>query len=82
MVISFPEDYDDLYEIYMLGERIMNQFFEEYQCVFGLHEDTDNLHIHFAWNAVNYKNGKKWHASKKEWENMVEEIQKKAAEIL
>lgn len=56
MVVSFPEEYDDLYEVYMLGERMVNQLFGGYQCVFALHENTDNLHIHFAWNAVSYRN--------------------------
>lgn len=32
-----------------------------HQVVFALHEDTDNPHIHFAINTVNYLTGKKYH---------------------
>lgn len=30
-----------------------------YQNVYGLHEDTDNIHVHFAINSVDYTSGKK-----------------------
>lgn len=64
MVVSFPEREDDLYSIYLFGQRVIEFFFEGYQCVFAVHEDTENLHIHIVWNSVNYRNGKKWHMSR------------------
>lgn len=33
------------------------RFFEDYQVVFGVHTNEDNLHIHFILNSVSYKNG-------------------------
>lgn len=38
-----------------------------HQVVFALHEDTDNPHIHFAVNKVNYITGKKYHQQYKDY---------------
>ena len=35
-----------------------------YQVVYAMHyNENQDYHIHFAVNAVNYRNGKKWHSS-------------------
>lgn len=34
--------------------------FPDYQLVFGVHTDTDNLHIHWAMNTVNLRTGNKF----------------------
>lgn len=74
MMISFWEEEDELYDVYMFGQRVTEKFFDGHQCVFAVHEDTDNLHIHIAWNAVNYRTGKKWHVSKADIERIKDEI--------
>lgn len=74
MVISFPGDEDDLYRICMFGQCVVESFFEGHQCVFALHEDTNNLHIHIGWNAVNYRDGRKWHMSRTEAKEMMDGI--------
>lgn len=35
-----------------------------YQTVYALHEDTDNLHIHFVFNAVSYITGERYRGDK------------------
>lgn len=53
------------YEDYRHIGYIVADFFEnQYQLVFGLHEDTKHAHIHFAVNPVNYCTGKKYHWQK------------------
>lgn len=74
MVISFPENEDDLYKICMFAQRVIESFFEGHQCVFAVHENTDNLHIHIGWNAVNYRDGRKWHMSKFDFEEMKDKM--------
>lgn len=59
MVISFPESEEDLYSMGMFGQRVIEHFLEGHQCVYAVHEDTDNLYIHIAWNVVNYHTGRK-----------------------
>lgn len=74
MIISFPEEEEDIYSIYMFGQRVIEHFFENYQCVFAVHDDTENLHIHIGWNAVSYRDGKKWHMSRLEAKEMMGRI--------
>lgn len=47
-----------------IGYAIADFFENQHQVVFGLHENTDNTHIHFAVNPVNYCTGYKYHWQK------------------
>lgn len=59
-ILSFPDSVQNPQKIYKIGMEIMHTFFNDYQTVFAVHEDTDNLHIHFVFNSVSYVTGKKW----------------------
>ncbi len=48
------------YDAYILGFQIAAYYADRYQIVFGVHEDTDNLHIHFAFNSVSFVDGIKY----------------------
>lgn len=52
-----------LHEYIHVGYLIADNFFENHQVLFALHEDTNKDHIHFVVNTVNYQTGKKlrWH---------------------
>lgn len=68
----------------IIAENITDMFFRKYQIYYGVHEDTENLHIHFAVNTVSYVDGRKFHQSKKEFGKMkkgITEIVKKIKEI-
>lgn len=66
-IISFPEIYDDANLVKIAADMVAELFYKKgYQVYYGVHEDTDNLHIHMAVNAVNYMNGLKLHFSMKE----------------
>lgn len=62
-IISFPKEVDDSNLIKLAAEDIADYIFEKYQVVYGIHEDTEHLHIHLAINAVSYRDGKKFHIS-------------------
>lgn len=81
-IISFPEYVKDVNCIKIIAENMADIFFENYQVYYGIHEDTDNLHIHLAVNAVSYVDGLKWHKSKKEFEATKCKIREEAEEIL
>ena len=76
LMVSFPSTEEDVNYVKMVAENVANKFFEKHQVYYGIHEDTDNLHIHFAINAVSYVDGKKWHQSNKEFDEMKKDIQK------
>ena len=82
MIISFEENVDDLCEIDNLAKRIVFDILRDYQSVYAIHEDTDNLHIHIVWNAVSFINGKKWHISRPEFSELKKYIKKLVKQIL
>ena len=75
MVISFPSQYKcDLPCTIKIAKVIAKNIFKDYQIFYGIHTDTNNLHIHFAINAVNYRTGKKFHTSKADLAQMRADI--------
>lgn len=80
-VISFPEEVRDANFVKIVAENVAEIFYERHQVYYGVHEDKKHLHIHFAVNAVSYVDGRKWHQSQKEFEEMKKKIKKIAQEI-
>lgn len=75
MIVSFPCNY--VYNerfIIETANSIAKKCFPYHQSFYAVHNATDNLHIHFAINAVNYKTGKKWHKSKDEFSELKKDI--------
>ncbi len=60
-VLSITPDYPTLKDSdYMkIGERIASHCIG-HQCVYALHKDTRTRHIHFVWNTISYKDGKRF----------------------
>lgn len=59
-VLSFSgeeEKYIGVNEALWIGYAVAD-FFRGWQVVFGIHTDTDNLHIHFVVNGTSYENGR------------------------
>ena len=62
-IVSFSDkelytiDIDDAVE---LAQSICNYLGKERQIIYGIHLDTDNLHIHFAMNTVSYRDGRRY----------------------
>ena len=74
-ILSFPSSVQDPHKVYEIGMEIMHTFFKDYQTVFAVHEDTDNLHIHFVFNSVSYVTGKKWCPKYKEFYRLKEAVE-------
>lgn len=47
------------YDAYVIGYQIAAYYARKYQIVFGVHENTENLHIHFMFNSVSFIDGHK-----------------------
>lgn len=50
---------------YALG--IIQYYADEYQIVYAVHNNTDEVHIHFVMNQVSYKDGYKYTGQKKDY---------------
>ena len=47
----------DAYTAYILAGEIATYYSDKYQIFYAVHEDTDNVHIHFGMNTVSYIDG-------------------------
>lgn len=80
-IVSLPACADDVNCVRIAAAGIADIFSGRHQVYYGVHEDTENLHIHFAVNAVSYMDGKKWHKNKKELEKLEIQIRERAKEV-
>ncbi|MDE6020481.1 MAG: relaxase/mobilization nuclease domain-containing protein [Ruminococcus sp.] len=58
-IVSFDENITP-YQAYLLGWQISAYYANRFQIVFGVHEDTGNVHIHFIFNTVSFIDGLKY----------------------
>lgn len=61
-VVSFDENIAP-YDAYILGWQIAAFYADRYQIVFGVHDNTENVHIHFVFNTVSFVDGLKYSES-------------------
>lgn len=66
MVISFRGK-KKLDAAILSADDVAKEIFKERQVFYAIHTSKKHLHIHFAFNAVSYIDGRKWHKSKKEF---------------
>ena len=59
-ILAFSHEYDQInaYQAYLIALHVLEYFGTEYQVLFGVHEDTDDLHVHFFINATNIYTGR------------------------
>lgn len=55
---SYEEDVDP-YQAYISAYWISTYFGGQYQVIYAVHQDTENVHIHFLVNSVSYVDGSK-----------------------
>lgn len=74
-ILSFSSSEVIGYEQLMLLGFEICRYYAEYQSVYGLHIDTDHLHLHFAINTVSYKTGKMYAGGLSDWHRLQGYIQ-------
>lgn len=60
----------------MIASMIAKELGRVYQCVYAVHEDTDQVHFHFAFNPVSFINGYKYSGTKGEHKELKQKIEK------
>ena len=76
-IVSFTPEYKGRTDLVIrVAKKICKCIGGWYQIVAAVHEDTDNPHIHFVFNAVSYINGMKYRGGKKEYKELAERIRK------
>ncbi len=76
-ILSFDEEerkFIGLREAEWIGYEVA-AFFWKWQVVFGVHTNTENLHIHFVLNTVSYEDGLKYNVSLPELQVLREKVE-------
>ena len=60
MVGSNPRHMLNAMEADSIAKRVCGYYADRYQIVYGIHEDTDNLHIHIVFNCTSFVDGKQY----------------------
>ncbi len=63
IIVSFEDDILPN-DAYILGWQIAAYYADRFQIVFGVHENTDNVHIHLALNTVSFVDGLKYYGER------------------
>ncbi len=83
IVVSFPKYIEDANTIKLISVDICQYFYQNgFQCIYGVHEDTEDLHIHIAVNSTSYKTGKQADLSIRDLKNISITLKKIAYHIL
>lgn len=70
-IVSFDEDeVNNPKQVFDIGDRICDTLSDEYETVFAVHENTENLHIHIAMNSVSFVDGHRYKGTRKEFYKM------------
>ena len=70
-VISFKQHEVSEPEVaWQIGNKISKFLGTEFQNVFSVHENTDQLHIHLVMNSVSFVDGHRYYGTRKEFYSM------------
>lgn len=53
---------------------ILCNLFSQYQSIYGIHTNSEHLHLHFAFNTVSYIDGTRYHCSQFEFDNFMHKL--------
>lgn len=71
-VLSFPpEELDEPAIVGEIAQQVTRHIGKDYQTVFAVHEDTQNLHAHIMFNSVSYRDGRRFRGTKKEYYDLL-----------
>lgn len=50
----------------LIADEVIKAVGGKFECIYGVHEDTDELHFHLAFNTVSYVDGSRFYGKKHE----------------
>ena len=72
IILSFPPDELDCPEdVFDIACHIAQFIAQDYQVIFAVHENTTNLHVHFMFNAISYRDGHRYSGKRKEYYDLI-----------
>lgn len=74
-IVSFlPYEIPSMGIVICIANTICSYIGPEYQIIYAFHEDKQNPHLHFAFNAVSYTDGHRYRSSRSDYHNLYSTI--------
>ena len=74
-IISFVENEVDADTAFELTKKFVREYLgDDYEAVYAVHDNTDNIHSHIVFNSVNRVTGKKFRYQKGDWAKYIQPI--------
>ncbi len=75
IILSFKEGEVSPDTVFELTERFVKEYLgNDYEAVFAVHDNTEHPHSHIVFNSVSFRDGKKYHYQKGDWEKYIQPI--------
>lgn len=75
IILSFKEGEVSPDTVFELTERFVKEYLgNDYEAVFAVHDNTEHPHSHIVFNSVSFRDGKKYHYQKEDWEKYIQPI--------
>lgn len=76
-IISFKNGEAYIDQVYRVMEMVCWYYFNQgYQIVGAVHQDTDQLHIHFMMNQVSYIDGRKYEGTREQHKHFMNQLKR------
>ncbi len=59
---------------YEIAQEFAAEYLKDYEVVFAAHNDTEHMHAHLIFNAVNILDGKKYHYADGDWARYIQPL--------
>ena len=67
-ILSFaPNENVSAAEAAEIAQEAINYYGDAYQIISAVHEDTDDIHIHFVMNQISYVDGSRYRGKKSDY---------------
>lgn len=81
IILSFKEGEASPDTVFELTEKFVQEYLgNDYEAVFAVHDNTGHPHSHIVFNSVSFRDGKKYHYKKGDWEKSIQPITNRLCE--
>lgn len=81
IILSFKEGEASPDTVFELTEKFVKEYLgNDFEAVYAVHDNTDHPHSHIVFNSVSFRDGKKYHYKKGDWERYIQPITNRLCE--
>lgn len=81
IILSFKEGETSPDTVFELTEKFVKEYLgNDYEAVYAVHDNTEHPHSHIVFNSVSFRDGKKYHYKKGDWERYIQPITNRLCE--